>query len=189
MKIIILTLFLAACSSKSYLTIKTKPESATISAFNEKTQAFEPIGQTPVIIKDQDLAYLESGVLKIEKKGFVTENIIFPAGSISSTEITFQLKENHEWIGKESKSISKVAEDIAKTLHQINRHTSAREYNSALTLSNTLIDKYPDTSLFYDIRGSIYLLLNQREEARRNFQKSLELSPGNLKTKALLEKI
>lgn len=129
------------------------------------------------------------GVLRVEKPGYVTENVVIPTNTMTSTDVQLNLRENHQWISKESKSISKVAEDIAEHLNQINRNINSRSYSEALVVTNKLINKYPETSIFYDIRGSIHLLLNQKEEAKRNFTKSLELNPSNLKTKALLEKI
>lgn len=189
MKNIILLALFVSCSTSSKLTIMTKPEKASVTVYNEKTQTYEPIGETPFSISSKELKDSKMGVLRVEKPGYVTENVVIPTNTMTSTDVQLNLRENHQWISKESKSISKVAEDIAEHLNQINRNINSRSYSEALVVTNKLINKYPETSIFYDIRGSIHLLLNQKEEAKRNFTKSLELNPSNLKTKALLEKI
>lgn len=189
MKKFIPLLILVGCSTTSKLTVMTKPEKATVTYYNEKSQSYESIGETPFSISGKQLKENKMGVLRVEKPGYVTENIVIPTTSLGSTDVSLNLRENSQWISKESKSISKVAEDIADHLNQINRYTNSRSYTEALGVTNKLINKYPETSIFYDIRGSIHLLLNQKEEAKRNFQKSLEINPANLKTKALLEKI
>jgi len=54
------------------------------------------------------------------------------------------------------------------------------------------LDKYCSygwTKKYYDIKGSIFLLMGDRPEAIANYRKSLQLNPENADTQRMLEKL
>lgn len=194
MKYFFLLFTLISCATGSKISLQSEPDKADVYVFAERSRTFEKLGQTPLILEADDARLKElnannMSVLRIEKAGHAPENILIPSNKLQDVKVMLNLKQNSEWISKDSASISKVAEDIARSLHQINRETNSRKYSSALERINSLLAKYPETSIFYDIKGSLHLLLSEREEAKRSFKKALELNPSNMKTRKMLENL
>lgn len=194
MKHSLFLLFLIGCTSAPKLVVKSQPEKATVSYFNQRNLSYEELGKTPFSIDPQSTNLSASeinsiSVLKIEKPGYVSENVLIPSERMGNSELLLNLKENEAWINKESSSISRLAEDMARKLLSINRLTSEQQYDRALILVNDLLKKYPEASIFYDMKGSLHLLRNERGPARQSFQRSLELRPDNIKTRQALENL
>jgi hypothetical protein len=187
-------LVLSSCAHHSQLVVKSKPENATVSYFNTSSQSYETLGQTPLTLdpksgKISQKELEQMSVLKVEREGYVTENILIPGDRLGSSEIVLNLKSSHEWINKDHNSISKVADEIARKLQLINRQTTSRNYRQAITLVDELLVKYPKTPVFYDIKGSLHVLSDEKDFARQSYQKSMELRPDNMKTREILESL
>lgn len=194
MKFIIFLLALVSCQTTTGLVVKSTPENATVSYFNKDTVSYEVLGQTPITIdtknsKLSEARIKEMGVLRVEKPGYVGESILIPGDRLQTTEVVLNLKPNNAWIKKDSSSISKVAEDMARKLHTINRYSNSQNYSAALDLIKDLLATYPEASIFYDIKGSLHMLRNEKDLARQSFQRSVELKPDNMKTREMLEKL
>jgi len=192
MKIFILILVISCSSSK--LIVKTKQEKASVSYFDRDTLTYQVLGETPLVIdpKKSKLSKAQINqiaVLRVDKPGYVSESILVTGDRLKNTEIILDLKQNSQWFEKDSSSVSKMAEKIAQDLFTVNKSTANKDYGTALKAVNTLIDSYPEVSMFYDIKGSLHLLKNEKELARQSFKKSIELKPGNIKTKQLLEQL
>jgi tetratricopeptide (TPR) repeat protein len=194
MKTILLFLLFLSCAHQSQLVIKSQPQKANVSYFNPKSLSYEPLGLTPLTLDSDKSKFSEQELnsmtqIRVEKSGFVSESILIPSERMGSSEIILNLKSNHEWIDKDSASISKMAEDIARKLYNINRLTNANNYASALQEIDILLRNYPETSVFYDIKGSLHLLRKETELARQSFERSIQLRPDNIKTRQILEKL
>lgn len=187
-------LLLFGCATGPKISLQSEPDKADVYVFSEINRSFENLGKTPLILEADDARLKEFNannmtVIRVEKEGHAPENILIPGNKLQDVKVMLKLKQNNEWISKDNTSISKVAEEIARGLHQINRETNSRKYSSALERINSLLAKYPETSIFYDIKGSLHLLLSEREEAKRSFKKALELNPSNMKTRKMLENL
>jgi hypothetical protein len=184
---------LSSCRSPR-LVIKSTPENASVSYFNQNTQNFELIGQTPLALdpnsgklSERDLNQMS--IIKVEREGYVSENILLPGDRLGSSEVILNLKASHEWLNKDRTSVSKIAEDIARKLQMINRHTNSKNFRLAIEVVDGLLNQYPKTPAFYDTKGSLHLLSNEIELARQSFQKSLELKPDGMKTREILDSL
>lgn len=194
MKYLITLTLLASCASNPKLLVKTKQEKATVSYFNRDTLNYEVLGETPLEIgpRKSGLSKMQinsMAVLKVEKPGYVSENILIPGDRLGTTEVVLDLKQNTQWLKKDNVGLNKLAEDIASELYQVNSLSTGREYGQALEKVGKLINNYPSVAIFYDIKGSLHLLRDEKDLARQSFRKSVELKPGNLKTKELLERL
>lgn len=58
-----------------------------------------------------------------------------------------------------------------------------------LKYSNTNVELYPDVANTYDSLGEAYMVADQKNEAISNYERSLELDPGNTNAAEMLKKL
>lgn len=191
MKQLLLLLLAVGCASRSTLTVKSTPDKAKVSLFNPETLAYEPLGETPFELDPNTLKVPagEMSVIRVEKPGHVTENVLLPTDRLRSTEVVLALKQNNQWLRKDHAAVSKLAQEMARRLYSINRFTNEKKYGEALSEADALLRSYPEAPIFYDVKGSLHLLRDEKELAKQSFRRSLELAPDNLQTRRALEKL
>lgn len=191
MKQLFLLLLTTACTSVPKLAVKSTPEKATVSLLNPQTLAYESLGETPLELdpKSVKVPVGEMSVLRVEKPGFVPENILLPTDRLRTTEVVLALKQNNQWLRKDHASVSKLAQEMARRLYSINRFTNEKKYGEALAEADALLRNYPEAPIFYDIKGSLHVLRDEKDLAKQSFRRSLELAPDNLQTRRALEKL
>jgi predicted Zn-dependent protease len=81
-----------------------------------------------------------------------------------------------------AKDINKV--DDYKTYYLTYKNIVEYKYATALKLMKGLINKYPQNPYFHETIATIYLNLNNNEEAKKHFNNAIQCSNGNLLIKA-----
>ena len=193
MKFILIFLFILSCQ-KTSLRITTVPDKALVSIFDSQTNTFQKLGQTPLTISEHsDLPYSaqESDVwgLSIEKKGHIIEHIFFDRSANENFSLNTRLKRFSDWTDTDSDQLSELANKVGKGIQKVNQFIKNSNYSDALTLIEKLIQQFPKSSIFYDIKGSLYLLQGRRGKAIASYKKSLKLNPDSIETQRTLERL
>lgn len=191
--ILVLLIILTSCQSKS-LKIITKPKGSEVKIFDPQTGLSKKVGKTPLVINNK--TRIPEGLkdqpiwnLSIHHKGYAIEHIILDRSINSNFKITSNLKKLSDWIDKKDDRISILANNVGTQIQQINRSIQKGLLENALKKTKKLIDLYPKSSIFYDIKGSIHLLMSEKEEAKASYSKSLFLNPDNSETISILKKL
>lgn len=184
-----------ACSSKKVVRVESLPPGADVSVFDPRTKTYVPVGKTPLAIdKDtkefpQELMDESIWAMSVARPGHVVENIIFNRKTNPEYDIHLKLRPNAVWADNSSRVYSEMANHVGTAIQEINREIQAGKLDAALKAVGGLIDQYPEAPLFYDIKGSIYLLKGQKGDAVASYQKSLALNPDNVMTQKTLSDI
>jgi len=170
------------------------PDKALVSIFDSQTNTFQKLGQTPLTISEHsDLPYSaqESDVwgLSIEKKGHIIEHIFFDRSANENFSLNTKLKRFSDWTDTDSDQLSELANKVGKGIQKVNQFIKNSNYSDALTLIEKLIQQFPKSSIFYDIKGSLYLLQGRRGKAIASYKKSLKLNPDSIETQRTLERL
>jgi hypothetical protein len=173
--------------SRSYH-IDSNP-SSTIKLITSKDQEGVIIGSTPLDIQIDQLNKLSENenwyFLKLERNGYVTENLIIEKKSNLRT-FELKMKPVEWWNDKSSELPSRIAQQIGSTVKEIYRLIRNGSFDDALLKVDLLIKEYPSTAIFYDIQGSLFVLDNQIDLAISSYEKSIKLAPTNKETMSIL---
>jgi tetratricopeptide (TPR) repeat protein len=69
------------------------------------------------------------------------------------------------------------------------KYLNEEETDIAIEIFKMNVADYPESSNVYDSLGEAYMKAGNKDEAIRNYKKSLELNPKNERAKMMLEKI
>jgi len=192
-KFIFLLLITFSCASQKYkFSIESNPAKADLYLYSEVQRKFIKIGETPFEIDAKKIQkYLKPqsdfAAFRIEKKGHAVENILYDIKTKKRFKYLLELKRIELWSDREAELSSKLANDIAKRVQVINSLIMKKELNRALTLTNKLVEQYPKAYIFYDIKGSIFLLKGKKGLALGSLKKSLSLNPDNAQTEKIIK--
>ncbi len=197
MKRILITLIIlnsAACSllkgKEQALSITSNPPEAEIS-YLTKNKEYKVLGKTPFSLSPADLKIINDensqfAAFQIKKSGHAIETLLLDLRSSRSVEYFASLKPIDVWNNKEQEISSAAANSLARKIQQINHHVLKRDHVSALSRTEALIQQFPKASSFYDMRGSILLLMGKKSEAISSYEKSLSINPDNSEAKKVL---
>lgn len=190
--LLIILFFTIGCSSFKPVSIETNPPKARVLIYDDEQKKFVQVGETPFILdkKKRDEIVKSNNnfvAFKVERPGYVIEHIIYDLKTKKKINYLLQLKEIEIWSDKDAELSSKLANDIAKKVQKLNRHILTKDLDTALVVTKELIEQYPKAYIFYDIKGSIYLLKGDKVKATVSLKKSLVLNPDNLETENILK--
>lgn len=190
---LLLVAIITSCA-KLNVTIQSNPSKADIFILDPETGLYKKIGQTPMeITPDTELppGVKDSKVwgFSIQKDGHVVEHILFDRSINARFKISTKLKPFAEWIEKSDTVYADLMDRIGRSMQVVYSYIHAAKYSEALKSIEKLIENYPRAAIFYDIKGSIHLLRNEKDKAIVSYQKSLLLRPESLETKQVLEKL
>lgn len=186
---------LVACSSaKNKIQIISTPSKATVSAYSPQTKEFQELGQTPLTLKDEDRAKLMKGgkeyiALKLTKPGYAVESLIIDTKIRDKIDFIATLNRLEIWTDPSAEASSTVANKLATKIQKINKNIFKKKLPNALIQVNSLIDQYPKAPIFYDMKGSILLLMGKNRESIIAYRKSLALQPDNIDSQKALDKL
>lgn len=192
-KVLSLFLLFVSCAVHKYkVSIESNPGKADLYLYSEVQRKFIKIGQTPFELESKDIKkYLKPtsdfAAFRVEKKGHAVENILYDLKTKKRFNYLLELKKIEIWSDSEAELSSKLANNIAKRVQIINSHILKKDLNSALSLTNKLVDQYPKAYIFYDIKGSIYLLKGQKKLALGSLKKSLSINPDNIQAEKIVK--
>ncbi len=187
-----LFILLVGCAGFKPVSIETNPPKARVLLYDEDQKKFIKVGETPFILdkkKKEELIKTDNNFVafKIERPGYVVEHLVYDLKTKKKVNYLLQLKEIEIWSDTDAEHSSKLANDIAKKVQQVNRHILTKDLETALNVTQGLIEQYPKAYIFYDIRGSIHLLKGNKKEAIVSLKKSLAINPDNLESENILK--
>ncbi|MCX6117810.1 MAG: hypothetical protein NT027_09725 [Proteobacteria bacterium] len=167
---LVLTFGISGCFTSSMYKFQSQPNEASVYYMNgtEKTL----IGQTPIDYTKAALPSDTPFVIIFEKPGFETKEISVSPTDNSQTTVSANLKSSNEG---PSDAATKRIRDILKKVFAVQELTAKQKYVDALAALSKLEDSEPSLAEINVIKGSIYLMLNDKVEARKQWEKALKL--------------
>ena len=190
---IFLLLSMLACQ-KSTLSIVTTPEQVMVSIVDPESGLSKDVGQTPLTIDEKTelpASIRDSQIwgITLSKRGHVVEHVLLDRATNSKFKITSNLKKSSEWVGEDNQIVGEMANRIGRSLRDTYHQINARDYSTAMKTIEVLIQNFPSTAIFYDIKGSIHMLRGEREAAVSSYKSSLQLNPDSPETRAALTRL
>lgn len=195
--VLVSILTLTSCSMMKSLrreiTIDSTPSEAEVS-YLASSGEFRVIGKTPLTIEDSVVKEWQDSkqdyaIVRVAKSGYVMENLFIDLNGRYKLSFSAQLKALDVWNNKETENSSNAANKVALKVQHINHQIFTKSFQEALTNTENLIEQFPKAHVFYDMKGSILLLMGRKNEALASYQKSLSLNPDNNEAKKMLQRV
>lgn len=171
---------LGACAS-TYEFV-SEPEGASV--FTKTASGKTLLGTTPLEFAKSGLPSDAPFTVVIEKQGFRTSELSIMPQDNTKTQIDVKLKNDTSSKGDETLS------RMRATLNQIftvQEHVQKREYADALRKLDLLEVQEPALPEVYMLKGSVFILLKEKRQARKMWEKALQLDPSLMIVKHRLE--
>ncbi len=166
--------FLVACSSK--LKIQSEPSDIEVFVSQQNSAQKKSLGKTPIEITYSDLSEKISGTqnsgefvyMSFESKDFDIEKVLLPSKpfGLTSTQIFVKLTP--------LKDVSQ-ARDILQKLHNAQKFAQAGQFDRALVDIDKVLEVDPNFIRALSLKGSVYYLQKNYDEALKWFEKALAL--------------
>jgi tetratricopeptide (TPR) repeat protein len=197
MKYLFVFFLLSGCATfrgaEEVITLKTSPEGAKVAITHTDGKLVE-LGVTPIKIdlRSEDVKRARQDHLihlTVMKSGFVSQKILIDTVSRKKIELDVLLVELSTWTNPDSEVSSQHAERLIGKIQQVNRLMAQRQLPEALEKIDSLITQYPKASVLFSMKGSLQLLLGQKQAAIASYQQSLAINKDNVEAKKILEKL
>jgi tetratricopeptide (TPR) repeat protein len=166
--------FLVACSSK--LKIQSEPSDIEVFVSQQNSAQKKSLGKTPIEITYSDLSEKIRGTqnsgefvyMSFESKDFDIEKVLLPSRpfGLTSTQIFVKLTP--------LKDVSQ-ARDILQKLHNAQKFAQAGQFDRALVDIDKVLEVDPNFIRALSLKGSVYYLQKNYDEALKWFEKALAL--------------
>lgn len=190
---------LASCSHLGFkkpaftINLNSNVKNASISIYQVSSKSFIDIGETPLSISESLL--LEKNIkesfviLKISKRGYVSESIILERNANAKIDFFSNLTEVHAWNDPEKEFSSENATNLILKTQEINLNIVKKNYDQAIKDVDMMLQEFPRSYILHDMKGSILYLSGEVKQASMVYEKSLGLNPENARAKTMIEKI
>lgn len=192
--ILLLTFFVfsLSCAGTKGIVIESNPVEADVFIYDSVQKKYIAIGKTPLNLSAEVLEKYENigkdfVALRIEKSGHIVEHIIYDVNTKKKINYLLEMKEVELWTDRDGIASSRLANDIAKKVQMVNRDILKKDLEKALNRTNSLIEIYPRAYVFYDMKGSIYLLKGDNKKALVSLKQSLSIFPDNVETSEIVK--
>jgi hypothetical protein len=165
--------------------VATEPKDADILLFDSRNNNYVSIGKSPLNIREKpDALQIISNndiiALSVEKKGFIIERIFLDKNLPSDVALSIKLKKMNEWIDENrKKEQDKELDNVVREVQRIIATSRNQDYLLAHSNIISLISRYPDTPILWEIKGSIERLRNLTDEALKSYKKSISLGSND----------
>jgi tetratricopeptide (TPR) repeat protein len=171
------------CSSLTKIsktTINTDPLGTSV--YTVKGQGKVLLGQTPFSFNWNDFIQDKEGVIQIvlEKKGY-EEAFLFLNEQFKKADIEVKLNP--------IKSQDVDLDNALDVFIAIQNEVRAKNYEVALTKSKTLIENFPNSKVVNELVGSIYYLMNQKQNALSYYERAILAEPQNIYLQKIVESL
>jgi tetratricopeptide (TPR) repeat protein len=166
--------FLVACSSK--LKIQSEPSDIEVFVSQQNSAQKKSLGKTTIEITYSDLSEKIRGTqnsgefvyMSFESKDFDIEKVLLPSRpfGLTSTQIFVKLTP--------LKDVSQ-ARDILQKLHNAQKFAQAGQFDRALVDIDKVLEVDPNFIRALSLKGSVYYLQKNYDEALKWFEKALAL--------------
>jgi tetratricopeptide (TPR) repeat protein len=164
---------LTSCFSTSIYKFQSTPNDASVYYVNGSEKTL--IGQTPIDYTKTNLPTEAPFTIRFEKDGFEPKEIAVTPTDNSQTIISALMKTSAVPF---SDAITKKVREVVRRIFDVQELTARQKFVDALAALKKLEDENPGVSEIYTMKGSIYLLLNDKAQAKEQWEKALKLDPG-----------
>lgn len=178
-----LAAYLCASCATEYRFVST-PEAAAVYQLTPSAKVL--LGETPVNFAKTALPTEAPFVVAFEKEGYEAKEVSISPTDNSLTTVAVQLKPTRP--GGEDLGLKRTRE-VLRQVFQIQEQIFQKKYVEALAGLKVLESKEKDLAEVYILRGSVYVLLSDPEQARREWEKALSMDPGLSDIKVSLSKL
>lgn len=186
-----LPLLVMGCTT-SRLNVQTTPAEAEVYVVYPGQQP-ALLGKSPLDIPGQGMFSHQGTSFKliVKKEGFFSEQFLVPKSIFTSIKSNVKLDvamiENKAPTACTEQDAA--VEEVARSVAQAQSFIQAKRYDSANRILLNLSDRYPNSSVVYDLLGNTYYLMKDLETALNFYEKSLRLSPNNSETQRMVNKL
>lgn len=187
--VLVMCTALWGCAS-SELKILSTPEGSEITA-RLPNQPPVRLGQTPYTLKQKERPELFSSALHVtvKKDGYSPQAILVPLASVlgSQGQLNFSLEDSP--LPKACQAKDSDFNDFARGVADVANLLQRKRYDEANTIVQGLLLRFSTVSVLYDLQGNIFYLQKDLKKALVSYTRSIELSPNNSQTQAMIERI
>lgn len=196
-KLFFILIFLTSCSSSKApgdgISVISQPAGALVQAIRNDGKLID-LGQTPLRVDLKSSSIRETKKdhivsLMVSRSGYVPQRLMVDTTSRKLIEVEVGLTELTSWTNPDSEVSSQYAESLIVKIQQVNRLKNQKQLPEAISKVDGLIQQYPKASVLYSMKGSLQLLLGQKEGAMASYQQSLAINKDNIEAKQMLEKL
>jgi hypothetical protein len=164
---------LTSCFTSSVYKFQSQPPEASVYHVNGSEKNL--LGQTPIDFTKTNLPSDAPFTVLFEKPGYVAKEISVTPTDNSQTIVSATLKPSDDAFTDAS---TKKSRDLLKKIFEIQEMTARQKYVDALAALKRLEDQEPSIAEIFAMKGSIYVLLNDPDAARGQWEKALKIDPG-----------
>lgn len=164
-------ILLGGCASTYVL--QSEPSGAQVSL--KQKDGSVALGQTPLDFSASQLPEDQNFVLEFTKPGFETRSVEVMPIKQSRTELTVKLETAAEI--KQANELER-SRKLVSDIFNIQELVFRRKFVDALTEIKELEKKESKLPELYVLKGSVYFLMNDFEQAKESWKQALQLDPS-----------
>jgi hypothetical protein len=161
---------LTGCFADSVYKFQSQPSDASIYYLNGSEKNL--VGQTPIDYTKTSLPNDAPFTILFEKQGYEPKEISVTPTDNSQTTISATLKVSKDSMGD---STSKRMRELLKKVFQVQELTAQSKYVDAIALVNKVAEQEPNIAELFVLKGGIYFLLNDANQAKLAWQEALKI--------------
>lgn len=180
-------LFLGACSTNYLIVDSERRIQVAISDANNPSAAIIPLGQTPLKIPENKFPIKWEMVrVKFHQPGFAAQEILIPSLQRLGKSLEIGIK-----LFKESNQLSShaYAQGLFKKTSDARFYITSQKYDLTLEQINAALRTDDQLPELFVLQGTIFMLLNQPQKAKKSWGQALKLDPDNREAKLIIKKL
>jgi hypothetical protein len=183
-----LGLLVCGCSSTPQIKIQSAPEGAQVMSRSADGNV-KSLGKTPLEISSREVGDAQRlSALIVTKEGFEDQHILLGRDrGGESYDINIRLVTKTE--DPKVMDAKTRQERLAKMMVQAHNFITAKRYDEARSLLNTVVQEYPHVSVGYDLLGTLSYLQKDLKGALNFYERSFVINPENVETKQMVDRL
>lgn len=170
-------LFMIQIVKAAQFELKSNPDDSEIYVINDETGKRKLIGKTPYTA-DFNTIKAEAGKdksiqLSVVKPGFEDFNIVLPPLASTDMRIAANLKVEKDI------ALTSDFDMLVSDLFDVLRMTRLKDYETANSKLDILINKFPHFSVVYEMKGLNYYLSKEFKKSLNFYKKAFSVNPKN----------
>jgi tetratricopeptide (TPR) repeat protein len=188
-RLVVLTSIILLFGCTSSIKIESSPENADVYLTREgATPAL--IGKTPLQLSQYTAPgiFSDNVSLSISKEGYQTESLFLPH-SILQVEAKWTTALRPLPVQSAAKDRDADMNQVAQGIAEVQRLMFHKNYPEAERSLETMIQKYPNVSVFYDLLGNVHYIQKNFDRALDAYRHSQQIQPNNAETTRMIRKL
>jgi len=190
----ILTTMTAALlnSCASSINVASTPDAVELLSINSINNTESSLGNTPTVIplskNKKDFFHL-----KLSKPGYITQYSIIPFISAFKEDLNLKIslkKQNSDWFETSMRGIFiRETDSILREFLDLQKKIIKGDDQECLRLINIMKQQYGKVAAFHSLVGAYHWTRNNLTEAKRSYERILELVPSDVEASKMLSVI